>query len=316
MATRENGIQASPSGPSSHLNTTRRLALYIPNTHPRAMSPVPSPITNGKARQQLPADLQTTSGITQPTSKTKNNAQASQASETEPAISDERSSLTSAESSRDFLARERTYFSWLRLSSFLCIASIALFLRLRLRVFVSDCPPNEDEDDDIRNVTLALSDTSRRYAAALSKKALRKHLLYQSKLYATSASSAVSSQIVMAASSSSDEVINVTSRKDILDTDPALSKALGVVFFALAVVALIIGHVDYMRCIRALQDADRLCSSQEPEEGLQNRMKWHDASSAKKAHSSRVVHIVEIVIALAIFATALIILSSSQGNIS
>jgi uncharacterized membrane protein YidH (DUF202 family) len=175
-------------------------------------------------------------------------------------------------------ARERTYFSWLRLSTFLCIASIALFLRLRLRVFTSDAP-NDDDNDDRRNVTIALSQATNRYAKAIARKALRKHLLRQSAFYLE--------QFSNVSTATNNETVSLKSQKDILDTDPTLSKGVGIFFFVLAVVALVVGHYDYMRCVRALQDADKLYSS-DAEEGIQTstRIKWHNASSAKKAHSS------------------------------
>jgi len=123
--------------------------------------------------------------------------------------------------------------------------------------------------------------TSYGFARALAKKALRKRLSKRSETFIEAATT-FSTQLIMA--SSYDE----SPSKDVLDTDPIFSNVLGSIFFVLSVVALLVGHVDYMRCERALEDADKLIP-QGAEDGTQSRIriKWHNASSAKKAHSGR-----------------------------
>lgn len=101
----------------------------------------------------------------------------------------------------------------------------------------------------------------------------------------------VSSQVVLAASSTFEDDTNEDDpQKAILDINPIFSKVLGSIFIVLAIIALLVGHFDYMRCERALEDADKLVPQEiiDAEQGVQmTRMRWHNASSAIQAHSSR-----------------------------
>lgn len=159
---------------------------------------------------------------------------------------------------------------------------------------------------------------------------------------------------------STSRALNTTDggRNNALDTNVTLSEGLGIVFFILALLALAIGHIDYMRAERALEHADEVVpdpvkgkvverASQDGAEdaGEQDReaarprlrqeehnqeaerqhaafnthaaarraaaTRWHDARHANRAHSGRLVQLTEILIAFAVFATAIIILATS-----
>lgn len=240
-------------------------------------------------------------------------------------------SLTSGESARDFLARERTYFSWIRLSTWLSIASVALFLRLRLRdtdsffkkdftlARVNEFLPVNPLDTDSSFYQIMVEQRSLMtwngmdpVQNALKKKMMRRFLSQQTKTMTTKIS---------------------------VDTNVDLSTTLGVIFFLLATSALVVGHVDYMQAERALEHADEVvppprrhgASSLEESEAIDERaqqqsdrqaeasrgaavVRWHDARYAKSAHSGRLVHLTEITIALSVFATAVIILAT-EGSV-
>lgn len=85
-------------------------------------------------------------------------------------------------------------------------------------------------------------------------------------------------------------VNSAAARKQNLEMDPAFSTVLGSIFFVLAVVALLVGHIDYMRCERALELADKPIPARIADTergGKADQIRWHDAQWAKRAHSSR-----------------------------
>lgn len=185
-------------------------------------------------------------------------------------------------------ARERTYFSWLRLATFLAIASIALFLRLRLRIFTNENPPASVSSQSSMSATS--NDATQYFARALAKKALRKRLavqhrsgfIYDKAAYTTS-SPGLTVQRPLSPYPSDDN----DSDDGILDSNPLFSKLLGSFFFVLALVALIVGHIDYMRCERALEEADKLITLDEQISQNGQATRLHNAQSAKQAHSNQ-----------------------------
>jgi hypothetical protein len=172
----------------------------------------------------------------------------------------------------------------LRLATFLAIASVALFLRLRLRIFSSVGGTTLQS-----NVTsTSTNDVTQHFIKAMARKALRKQLLIsrQSGLLIEDASSPpVRSQLIL---SPLPEDTN-NSSDGVLDSEPAFSKVLGIIFFILALLALIVGHIDYMRCERALEKADKLVTLNEDDPNYDPMARLHSALSARQAHSNRYV---------------------------
>lgn len=298
----------------------RRLHLHIPNSHSRATSPRGSPLSGSPASKTL-SNAPTTNpgaeeGVLRETVVSSYGSVQQDAAHQESQSSSRQKPWwryfqvenTSGESSRDFLgehfycfvdkvnqatylnlatARERTYFSWLRLATFLAIASVALFLRLRLRIFTSD-----DKSDSTTSYGIALAKTTtdrltQRYAQAMVKKALRKRQLVKRADFNQDSTFSSPQLILSSLSNWSDDDNDNSEDGSLLRTNPYFSKVLGSFFFVLAVVALVVGHIDYMRCERALEEADKLVTPSHHDGDADDRLVGlHNAHSAKKAHSN------------------------------
>ncbi|PWN35082.1 uncharacterized protein FA14DRAFT_160396 [Meira miltonrushii] len=222
---------------------------------------------------------------------------------------------TTAESARDFLARERTFFSWLRLSSMLAIGSAALFLRLQLRDLSQVIGHGHHKVRVGKGMYTAGEGDA--IIQALRMQAMRKNLLRQQSVLVSSTS--------VAKIGPSASILVSDPERNLLDTSVALSEALGILFFALSIFSLIIGWIDYMRCVRALEHADEVVpvmanrtannTDDDHPSNLERRavaQRYHDARHARQAHSTKVVYITEVIVAFVIFATALTILLTNH----
>lgn len=126
------------------------------------------------------------------------------------------------------------------------------------------------------------------YARAMVKRALRKRQLVKLANLVQDSSPSSSSQIILSSLSNGSKGDDKDGEDgSLLRTNPYFSKVLGSFFFVLAVVALVVGHIDYMRCERALEKADRLITPSnhdgDPDDHL---VRLHNAHSAKRAHSN------------------------------
>ncbi|PWN88120.1 hypothetical protein FA10DRAFT_287676 [Acaromyces ingoldii] len=326
----------------------RHLALHIPNSHPRSPVPTPSSASPALTPRLSDAGLRSNVSIVDGTGQQQSaarqphplpNAQVERPNRPPhrtcaAAITAALSSfvayfqvrISSGESSRDFLARERTFFSWLRLSTLLGIASIALYLRLRLKT--SDSPNGDDGVPSSALVPAAVLGAHQHalealWTRALRRQAARRRLLQRSTSPPWTSSVGVPAQLVLQHPVSS----NSDSDGRTLDENPLVGKVAGSIFFALAILTLLVGWLDYMHAERALERADEdvgnldgpaaLTDTQlEPERqrrgGGGNSTAWHNAKFAKEAHSGRVVHAVSILIALVVALGALLMLVSGS----
>lgn len=232
-----------------------------------------------------------------------------------------KSRRTTAESARDFLARERTFFSWLRLSAWMAIGSAALFLRLQLRNL------NQIIDHRSHGLNAGREINQMKYEGAfiqaLRAQAMRKFVVQNQNVFAHS-------PIAIPFSTSTPPHIFRDRERNVLDTSIALSEALGILFFTLAIFSLIIGWIDYMRCVQALEHADEVVpilanqAANNTDDGHPNNVerraiaqKYHDARHARQAHSTRIVYFTELIVAFFIFATALtILLTNNRASIA
>jgi hypothetical protein len=187
------------------------------------------------------------------------------------------SEKTSGESARDFLARERTFFSWLRLSTMLAVASSALFFRLQIKD-LSGIFNKHDASPGFQGLH-----------NALQQKALRRRSMaspvHQYPLSVSTANASINLASLPPGSAS----------RSILDTNIILSRGLGIAFLVVALCCLTVGYVDYIRCERALEHADKVVplvgnnGDDEHPENVERRevaRKWHDGRMARDAHSS------------------------------
>ncbi|MCO5588314.1 hypothetical protein L7F22_042269 [Adiantum nelumboides] len=325
-----------------------RLTLHIPNTYPRNLSPRGSPKNDSPSARSVNIPIEADSPrkddkLVVPTSNKRmtssSSAPGALASSSDgallPAFAENDTQIdrwtsfkqffqvgqTTAESARDFLARERTFFSWLRLSSMLAIGSAALFLRLQLR----DLSQVIDHGHQKKYVGKDMYTTGEGGAIiqALRMQAMRKNALRQQSVFV--------SPSPIAKLESSTPLLTFDHERNILDTSIALSEALGILFFVLAIFSLIIGWIDYMRCVRALEHADEVvpiitnqsASNTDDDHPINNverravAQKYHDARHARQAHSTKIVYLTEVIVAFVIFATALtILLTNNKASIA
>lgn len=329
-----------------------RLTLHIPNSYPRNFSPRGSPKKGSPSAQSVNIPIEADSpkkddSLLVPPS---NNRLASSTSapgdlagtsdgallpaftDNDTHIDNHKSTWTSlkaffkvgqttAESARDFLARERTFFSWLRLSSMLAIGSAALFLRLQLRD-LSQVIGHGGHHNIYVGKGMYTAGEGSAIIQALRMQAMRKNALRQQ--------SVMVSPTYVAKIVQSPSIPDSDSERNLLDTSVALSEALGILFFALAIFSLVIGYIDYMRCVRALEHADEVVpvmanpAANNTDDNHPNNLerravaqRYHDARHARQAHSTKVVYITEVIVAFVIFATALtILLTNHEASIA
>lgn len=328
-----------------------RLTLHIPNSHPRNFSPRGSPKSGSPSVRSVnipikvdspqkddkllvpKLDNRLASSISAPgaLAGTSEGALLPAFAENDSPIDNHTRAIdgwnslfkvrqTTAESARDFLARERTFFSWLRLSSMLAIGSAALFLRLQLRD-LSQVIGHSHHDKKFSNGLHAGAEGGA-IIQALRMQAIRKNILQRQ--------SVLLSPTSKAKFEASPSILTYDHERNVLDTSIALSEALGILFFVLAIFSLFIGWIDYMRCVRALEHADEVVpimanqSANNTDDDHPNNLerraiaqKYHDARHARQAHSTKIVYITEVVVAFVIFATALtILLTNNKASIA
>lgn len=261
-------------------------SIHSPRSAPERLEPGPSPLGR-------PMDGDTGSQQTPVLPRTaEQGAPRHQRTPFSDAIAFFRAYETSGESARDFLARERTFFSWLRLSTMLAIGSAALFLRLQLKDLAQVLKPDPHHRPRKRRHQ---KDASTRWERALRVRAVRKRAQRQqavlTSLHQPQALHAGSIDMLHTFSANS----ALKDSSDVLDTNVLLSEALGGLFFALAIVSLCVGYIDYMRCERALEHADQVVPvvGHHADDGHPNNVerravavRWHDVRHAKQAHSS------------------------------
>jgi uncharacterized membrane protein YidH (DUF202 family) len=154
-----------------------------------------------------------------------------------------------------------------------------------LRIFATESPspsPNA--------IVSATSKYSAQYfVEALAKKALRKRLAAHRRdlIYDKTAYTTISPALIMQKPSSPYPSDDDDSDDGILDTDALFSKVLGSFFFVLSIVALVVGHIDYMRCERALEEADKLITLDDQISLNRQASRLHNAQSARQAHSNQ-----------------------------
>lgn len=297
----------------------RHLALHIPNSHPRSPVPTPSsaspastprlshsglrsnvPVVDGTDQQQGAASQPhplPTAQVERPNQPPRHSCAAAITAASSSFVAYFQVRITSGESSRDFLARERTFFSWLRLSTLLGIAAIALYLRLRLKT--SDSPNDDDGVPSPALVPAAVLSAHENtldalWTRALRRQAARRRLLRRSTSPPWTSSVGMPAQLVLQHP--------VSSARDgrTLDENPLVGKVAGSIFFALAILTLLVGWLDYMHAERALERADEDVGNLdgpvaltdthlEPERQRRagNSTAWHNAKFAKEAHSGR-----------------------------
>ncbi|KAF6766954.1 protein of unknown function DUF202 [Kalmanozyma brasiliensis GHG001] len=141
----------SHHGPKSSGAGSGRLSLHIPNAYPRALSPRSPTSKNGTPESSRPASPRADEGRTR---TIRQDSSLITIRDDDPHPEDSNSETvqlrstalkplrwaqtflqvkeTSSSSARDFLARERNFFSWLRLSCLLAILSASLILQLQL----------------------------------------------------------------------------------------------------------------------------------------------------------------------------------------
>ncbi|PWN97701.1 hypothetical protein FA09DRAFT_44159 [Tilletiopsis washingtonensis] len=141
-------VGAASRPPQRFTRSGRRLALHIPNSIPR--SPGASPFSTRASSPQPSAQHSRQSSPERETREADaatallDGAAHELRSERSPGWLETRA--RTAESSRDFLARERTFLAWLKLSMTLAVVAATMLLRLRLKVHPrSDAPWQPDE---------------------------------------------------------------------------------------------------------------------------------------------------------------------------
>lgn len=162
-----------------------------------------------------------------------------------------------------YVARERTFFSWLRLSTLLAIVAGALFLRLRLQPISSPSQPPQYTGRTLRY----------RRRRRMTRTRLEPRNPIASPLTATLLTS-IPLPLTLR-----------TVGNRIYDS-PVLANGLGALFLVLALAALTAGWIDYLTIERALEEADRKVENEaQGEEGTVEIC--HDLKAAGGAHSSR-----------------------------
>ncbi|KAK0544334.1 hypothetical protein OC845_005650 [Tilletia horrida] len=243
-----------------------------------------------------------------------------------------KATLCTFEPTRDFLARERTFFSWLRLSTTLMILSGALFLRLQLQ-------------DTSRTPTKpALTLLERRAIRAI----LRERLSNFSSNALLEPVPGTDKNASLLNTVSLDQAASTAFSPQFRDSpfpfSPNLSGpsiAYGTLFAIMSFLALSVGLYDFLRCSRCLEQFDHFgaiqCSegfghgpggtsgivvtgtpttaqavaggpvvtrpTTQPESGL---IDGYDAAQAVEAHSGRVVHVTQMLVATSIAFVAVI----------
>ncbi|KAE8224087.1 hypothetical protein CF319_g527 [Tilletia indica] len=223
-----------------------------------------------------------------------------------------RATLCTFEGARDFLARERTFFVWLRLSTTLMVLAGALLLRLQIRGTPKPTSEQPQVSFSIQERRVVRKILETRLAAILSN--------------STSPNNTLSSQ---------SQSLSYPSATDQPRTHfpfspnlPVPSILLGALFSILTFLALGVGLYDFLRCSRCLEQFDHFGAIQASEgfgHGPNNRSsiagvpaaaaapvvvvesgvpEGYDAAKAVEAHSGRVVHLTTVVIAASILMVA------------
>lgn len=271
----------------SHSPTPKHLTLHIPNSYPRSTRST-SPTLS---RSNSPTSPRPTSPISPPT----------EPRSTAPSFNlpsnPFKSRQCQGETSRDFLARERTFFSWLRLAQILSILSGAILLRLKPKSSIKKSSSKtlkekrsltwrkegrtgEVETEELKpsiDESQSKPKTSRNLSA-LQKYIIRKNYEDRIRLNAIFNSSSLTepnfinpiatrARFPFSASlqlSNSSLVTSTLSSPSFhsgdtnpLSTDHTLSLTIGAIFFIISLITLSIGWFDYMRCVKYLEITDK-----------------------------------------------------------
>ncbi|KAL9941092.1 hypothetical protein V8E36_000580 [Tilletia maclaganii] len=144
-----------------------------------------------------------------------------------------KATLCTFEGTRDFCARERTFFSWYRMSTTLMVLAGALFLRLQLQ-------QGRENGNDVAQTDVAVLTISQR-------RALRRILQVQLEALTFNSTSPTPFH------PSSDSLPIPASHFPLSPNKPIPSIVLGALFSILSFTALIAGLYDFLRCSRCLE---------------------------------------------------------------
>ncbi|KAK0535154.1 hypothetical protein OC835_002462 [Tilletia horrida] len=246
-----------------------------------------------------------------------------------------KATLCTFEGTRDFCARERTFFVWLRLSTTLMVLGGALVLRLQLT--------GKSNNKTASMVMLNIP----------QRRALRRILkLRAAMIAAANATSSASSSLIPTTHALADFSLPIPDSHFPLSPNlGAPSIIYGALFFLLSLLALSVGLYDFMRCSRCLEQFDHYGAIQASEgygagpgpaaaatvangpsspsrpQGTEASAavaapapprppavdsaatEAYDAAQAIEAHSGRVVHVTTVLIAACILFVAVLLVA-------